>query len=984
MSRERLKAGLGLLLGAAALLVLAVPAVAQVQGTVTVSVTDMTNDQPLNGARVVLVGTNHTGVTDGRGHLTLTDVPANAYTIRVLAIGYRSEEQNVTVNVGGTAAVAFTMSLSGFTLDEIVVTGTGGAVSKKKIGTSLGTVDVAAQREVVPVHDFGSVLQGHIPSVRSVSMGGGLGSAKDLRVRGVSSFSLGQRPVVYIDGIKIDTRATNWGTGGTTCCGFSGYAGNDRLGDLNPDDIERVEVLKGAAATTLYGTEATNGVIQIFTKKGRNNSAPRWNLNYSGGFNRLRANMPTKTYPDWTGPDGFRARDSNELIENGIIQQGNVGVQGGGETVTYFIDAGLLYEEGSIKPNDMTRGNVRLNLNWTASDKWSFELTSAYTNNSAQLVQAGNNWTALLGNAILGNPQTATEERQFGEPWVSVTDAALITSSSAVNRWTGGATINYQPTQSFAHRLTFGLDAVTDRRERLHPFGHQYIYVGDDGERSVAYRNNHTYTLDYLGTLNLNLSDDFISDFSFGAQGFWETDLNNTAIGEGFAGEGVTTVSGAAVRSGREGFREEINLGIFAQNRFSLWDKLFATVGFRLDGNSAFGDEFGFQFYPKSELSYMISEEGFLPTAIAELKLRGAIGMSGLAPGAFDQFRTFTPLAVMEGMNGVQPDNPGNANLEPEKTIEYEGGFDMALFNGRVALEATGYYAKTTDALLDVPLPPSQGFPDDKLDNVGEVENRGWEAKIDMTMIETGNARWATGFSIDYNRNKVLDLGPAAECNDIGDVDQHQQGAECRLGNHRLGRAIGANFARVIDSTEFAGGWDAANETHIRTDTSEYIGDPLPHWTGSMTQSLEFGAFRVYGMVTFETGAWFSNGDRAYQFRQGGGDEYLALLDANGDDTFSSDSMLNFYTLIGARDQRDNIRLTEVSVSYQLPQSLCSVFGLGRTSVSLSGQNLMWWDDCNCRDPNGAWRAGATNVTGGDFLSMPSPRKFLFTLRTTF
>lgn len=530
MSRTKLGTPLRLLLGAAMALFVAAPALAQVRGTVTVTVTDRTNDQPVNGARVVLVGTDITGVTDGRGMLTLREVTANAYTVRVLAIGYRSEEQQVTVNVGGTASVDFQLSLSGFTLDEIVVTGTGGAVQKRKLGTSIGSVDVGKVEEVVPLQDFGSLLQARIPAVRSVAMGGGIGSSRDLKIRGLSSFQLGQRPVIYVDGVRIDNNSADWGDDDIACCWFAGGAGNDRLGDLNPDDIERVEVVKGAAAATLYGTEATNGVIQIFTKKGRAGSAPRWTLSYVAGFNRLRENLPTKLYPNFNGPttseypDGFPAHDANELIENGLIQQTNIGVQGGGENITYFVDAGLLYEEGSIKPNDQTRGNLRLNLNWNPSERWSFEINSAYTNNTTRIVQAGNNWSALLGNAILGNPRNATPERPFGEPWVSVADIKEISSTSYVSRWTGGLTANFTPTSSFSHRLTIGLDNVSDRRERLHPFGRTYIYVGTEGERSVAFRNFQSWTVDYLGALNYHLGSAIQSDFSFGAQGFWEED----------------------------------------------------------------------------------------------------------------------------------------------------------------------------------------------------------------------------------------------------------------------------------------------------------------------------------------------------------------------------------------------------------------------------------------------------------------------------
>jgi hypothetical protein len=169
-----------------------------------VSVVDRTNAQPVNGARVVLEGTRFTGTTDGRGELTLSNVPPGTYSVRVLAIGYRSSTQSVTVTLGGTANMNYELGLSAVSLDEIVVTGTGGAVEKRKLGTSLGTVDVGKVQDIVDVTNIGSVLRARIPGVRSVAPSGGVGSSQDLRVRGVSSFQLGQRPIVYIDGVRLD------------------------------------------------------------------------------------------------------------------------------------------------------------------------------------------------------------------------------------------------------------------------------------------------------------------------------------------------------------------------------------------------------------------------------------------------------------------------------------------------------------------------------------------------------------------------------------------------------------------------------------------------------------------------------------------------------------------------------------------------------------------------------------------------------------
>lgn len=986
MSEIRLKCGVACLTAVIAALAMTVPAAAQ-GGTVHVTVTDRTNDQPINGARVVVEGTRFMGVTDGRGEVTLPTMPPGTYRIRVLSIGYRSATQDVTVTLGGAADLTFELGLSAVSLDEIVVTGTGGAVEKKKLGTTLGTVDVARLSDIVPVQDFGSVLQSRIPGVRSIGMGGGAGATKDLRVRGISSFTLGQRPVIYIDGVRIDTdgfRAAVVSSGGV-CCFFSGGAGADRLSDLNPGDIERVEVIKGAAAATLYGTEATNGVIQIFTKRGRRNSAARWTASSTTGFNRIRNNLDSSEKPRFTGPDGFRAHDPAELIQNGLHQNVTMTAQGGGEEVTYFVGAGFLYDEASIQPSDQTRGNVRINLRWESSDKWAYELNSGFIHNKLNLLQSGNNWAALLGNALIGNPLKATAERPFGEPWTAVSEIKQIETKTTADRYTGGLTVNFNPTESFGHRFTVGLDATNDRRELFYPFGLSYIYVGDDAERDLGFRNFQSWTVDYLGTVAWSLGESIQSDFSFGAQGFWETDRQNEAVGIDFAGEGVRTVTGGSSTFGDETFREEINVGLFAQNRFSISDKLFVTGGARLDGNSAFGENFGLQFYPKGEVAYLVKDG--LGT-LSSLKLRGAVGRSGLAPGAFDQFRTFTPVTVLSDQGGVAPLNPGNFDLEPEKTTEVEVGFDAGFLDGRLSAEFTFYRSLTTDALLPIPLPPSQGFSRSKLQNVGSVRNTGWELKFDAAVIESESFRWSVGVNMDGNTNVITDLGETAECNAAGIETGGKRGtgsdgtrAECKLGGRRLNHAVGAIFTRTFVS------YDASTNKHTRSDTSNFLGDPLPKWNGSLSNSLEFGAFRFYSLVSWETGAHFGNGDRSYRVRQSAGDEFLQFLNDDGSATFQSDSTLNFWSLFSAIDERDNIRIREISLSYQLPGGVTSALGVGRTTLTVAAQNLQWWDNCHCRDPNGAWRAGAQRADSfgtSDFLSNPSPRQFRFTLRTTF
>jgi TonB-dependent SusC/RagA subfamily outer membrane receptor len=867
-------------------------------------------------------------------------------------------------------AVSIVLDVSAVELNEIVTTGTGGAVERRKLGSSIGVVDVDKVQELKPVIDVTQALQAAVPGVRVSGVNGGVGAAQDLRIRGTSSFTLGQRPVVYIDGVRVDTRATDWtaGLGGQACCNFNGGAGEDRLSDINPDDIERIEVLKGAAAATLYGSEATNGVIQIFTKKGSADSKPRWTVGLTGGFDRMRENFPTKLYPRFVGPDGTRALDMNEtLIKSGPFQAYDVSVQGGGQHATYFVSAGYSDEDGSIQPNDERRGNLRVNVGWSPTDKLSFEARSYFGKNYINSLQSGNNWTALTGNATNGNPMNATKLRPYGEAWVSVADIQKMTSTSDANRYTGGFTINYRASQNFTNRLTLGLDLTSENKARFFPYAGDYgsAYV-TDGEKDDGYRDYHVFTFDYLGQLNFRLPGGIGSDFSFGGQGFLEYESLNMAIGKVFAGPGVSTVSAASQTFGQEQYAHTVNIGALAQNRFSFGDHLFSTIGIRVDGNSAFGKNYGFQPYPKADVAWSMTGYDWLPHAISSLKLRAAIGTAGKAPGAFDQYQTFRPEAVFVNAPAVYPYNPGNTKLAPEKTTEIETGIDAGLFGDRLGIEASLFRSKTSDAIVSAQLAPSQGFENPQQQNIGGIENRGWELSLSYLTVTHENFSWRNEVRLDGTKNKVTSLGGATGVTDA-------------FGNPvRVGYAIGSVWSR------YPVRYDEATKAWIRSDTARYYGPPLPTFDLSYGSTITWKRFQFYGLLTVERGAWFLNSDRPYRFRQHTGDEFLALLGPDGAATAASDSALAYWSLFDDPEPRNNVRLRTISIAYDLPDLWMSRHGLGRTTLTLSANNIMWWDHCHCMDPNMNWAGADAFGTNNGFLSDPAPRTFRFAIRTHF
>ena len=971
-------------------LVLPVGLAAQ-DGTVTGTVTAATTGQPINGTQITLMDTQLGGLSNVNGRFLITRVPPGTYTVQAVHVGYGTQTQEVTVSTGGAATVEFSMQVSAVDLDEIIVTGTAGAVERRKLGVSAASLDVASISETVPLDGFSQTLEGRIPGVRSIGSVGGVGSGRILTVRGMDSFQLGQRPVIYIDGIRVDTRGSEWGSGTnntsmrTTCCAFSGGAGEDRLSDLNPDEIDRVEVLKGPAAATLYGSEASGGVIQIFTKRGRNNTPAQFTFSTSAGFNRHRANFPTSLRSNFRGEDGTVALDPNEsLIENGLINSYDLTVDGGGENVTYFVAGGFSYEEGSIKPNDQKRANLRVNLNWTAGDNLTVGVTSGYVRNRIYALQSGNNWLGIYTNALLTNPLNATAEEPYGGGLdVNVEDAKAIGTYSDTDRWQGSVTLSYNPRPYFSHKLSFGLDAVNDQKTRNLPFGRHYTYIGRGGERNIGYRGARNFTGDYVGNLDYDIPflGNVAGSFAFGAQGYWETESYSMAVGRTFAGEGVTTVSGAAETFGAETSLEEINIGFFGQNRFDIGNDLFVTAAVRVDGNSAFGQNYGFQIYPKADVAYNLNED-HLPGFVSSAKLRGAVGLGGKAPGAFDQFQTYVPITVLDDVPGVSPDNPGNDELEPEIKIEYEAGLDLGLMNDRIGVDATFWHATTNNALLEIPLPPSHGFADGKLRNTGQILNKGVELAVRGTIIDRSDFRWSTGVNYEWIHNEILDLGdtatpdslPIYEGTELTGWTYHD-----RLGGFWEGFPISEIIRRKVL------GWNPDTRSHIRSVYSLYQGQGFPDHMASLNSDIAIGqSLRIAVQVRGEWGASMVNSDRGYGVRQLAYDEYLMHLSgARGESTPASDSVLNFHRLEYPVDSRDNIRLQEVSVSYNLPESLMGALGLQRSTLTLSGYNLHWWDDCHCPDPNQLYQGGRDFATS-PFLGVPQPRQFKLTFKTRF
>jgi TonB-dependent SusC/RagA subfamily outer membrane receptor len=529
------------------------------------------------------------------------------------------------------------------------------------------------------------------------------------------------------------------------------------LNDLNPSDIDRIEVLKGSAASTLYGTEAAAGVIQIFTKRG-SVGAPRWTMQIDQGFNKLLPFAPDVDVrpPEDITSDSPRGSYSYELmnlepyVRTAHRQKYSLSVAGGASTLQYFISGQWDENQGVLPLDTEEKAAVRGNFTFTPLSQLNVQVTSAYNRNDIQNTPAGNNAQGLILNSF-------RRERNYFSSGHPDTIRLVLDQdvTTRVDRFMIGSTVTYNPVSTFDTRLTVGYDNAHQDNRQLRPYGYRQLPTGKLYTSAGDYS---TLTADLVSSYRLDLGSDRRLTLSAGGQSITEDTRIVQAEGTDFAGPGEPDIDAAANRLSWEQRVRVVNAGFFGQALLSLKDRYFLTVGARVDGNSAFGEDFGLQTYPKASASYVISDEDFWSDAMGTLKLRTAYGQSGRAPGTFDAVRTW----VAQGYGGQPaylPSNLGNPNLGPERTGELEFGFDWSGFDDRLAADFTWYHQKTTDALFEVRHAPSEGFALQQQENVGEIENKGIELNLQAGIVDRQSWGLDLGASIYTNKTEVLSLG---------------------------------------------------------------------------------------------------------------------------------------------------------------------------------------------------------------------------------
>lgn len=737
-----------LLVATSTLLAGAQGAPGSLRGTVTNSV----SGTPLANAQISIEGTTNGGITNANGAFTISAVPSGNQVVRVRLIGYRPTEKTVNVAAGSATTVNFALAVSAVSLDEMIVTGTAGSARKREVGNSIGQVK-ASELPEVPTN-LSNMLSGRLAGV---TVGGGVGNAGSgsaIRLRGTTSVSLTNQPLIFVDGVRTrsDEYPRNGIFTGTTQRGANSYS--SPLNDINPDDIDRIEIVKGAAAATLYGTDAAAGVIQIFTKRGASGAA-RWNVRFNSGVSSLRK-FGTDSVPLLYMDPFLRNADGGAVpgLDNYAARYGTaVQVSGGsGENLKYLLSTSVDNTDG-VLPNDKDRKyQVRANIDFQPMKKLAVNWSSAYSNNLINQTPAGNNAQGLTLNAF-------RQDRNYFASANADSIRRVLSQqlNSNIDRLIMGLTGTFTPVARVSSRLTLGFDRAALENRNVRPYGFPNAPLGVIQNQRWS---NGTLSVDWANNVEFGLGKDLRVTASAGTQYINSLVADVVALSENFATPAEPSVASGAIKNADENRQRVITGGAFGTALFGFKNRYFVTLGGRFDGNSAFGKDFGFQFYPKISGSWVVSDESFWKPSYGTLKLRSAFGSAGRAPGAFAAVRTYNPVGWGTS-TAVRPGNVGNSNLGPERTTETEFGFDQSLFDGKTSIDFTYFKARTTDALFSVRSVPSLGFLANELRNVGEMHKSGLEIALNQQIINRDKFGLNAGLNISTNNSLVDTLGGA-------------------------------------------------------------------------------------------------------------------------------------------------------------------------------------------------------------------------------
>jgi len=985
----------------------------QATGTVTGRVTDASVGRGLPDVAVLVTGTRIGTLTGPNGEYTISGVPVGARTLTIRRIGYQPTTETVTVVPGATATADVALHVSAVNLSEVVVTGTGTATEKRKVGTSIATIDssLISRAQATTVDQ---AMQGKIPGAQITQNSGSPGGGGiSVRLRGVNSFISGSDPLYIVDGVIVDNES-----GQLADLGGRSNPQN-RLADLNPDDIEHIEIIRGAAAAALYGSRANNGVVQIFTKRGTSGK-PRFTSTTRWGTSQLRAQQPFNFYPfDINGLPITRFNYQDDIFHRAPSWEQDVTVEGGNDQTRYFMSGNFANEDGIMRSTSSRRTGARVNLQQQLTPTLVANVTSNYinTNNEVQAFGEQNDY-GIMGSLFFAptNVDFRPVNGVYPLPPALGTNPLLaidrIRNPQSIERFIGSTKLTWTPITNLLFDYTIGLDNVGFTQNQFVP---RNAVLGTaplaTGRSQSVVENNRIVNQDALSSFTWRPMGPFEMRTTAGLNYTSQRVTITSATANGLAPVG-DLVSAGSIFSAAQTDVQLRTLGFYGQHELAFRDKLFLNAAVRWDASSTFAPSERWQAFPKFSASYVVIDNK--PGALNNLRLRSALGWAGSQPGilnAYSQFVSFTQLPFAGRPGFVNDVTFGNPNLKNERAREWELGADVGFLGGRVSTEATYYNRLVSDLLFFRPLPTSTGFSR-QFFPIGTMSNKGVELLLRTTNVDNPNLQWTSTMTYAHNKNLVESLN-IQDFQSAGGYPNRIRAGEpagvfygsyaarnCQTGAlllDSLGRYRRSNQTADMGATLAIR--EALSGGSCNDSLNKVIGDPNPKWMGSFlneftlakkvrVRALLDGVFgnKIMNLSTRAQNAGIASNSKSYER------ELLPYGDPRKlPPGFNARTQGIFEYWI---EDGTFVKLRELSASYTLDGLGVRRYFRDGIDLTLSGRNLAVWTNYSGYDPEinlfgtNAGGIGSVQTTsadrGFDFGGYPIPRIWQLSARITF
>ncbi len=979
------------------------PVASQQSSTITGSVEDEQTGLPVPSVQVFIAGLDIGVLSQASGLYVLENVPVGTYTLTAERIGYQTVTQEVTVSADGTTAVDFDLTRSAFQLDELVVTGTPGGTQRRAVGNVVGSLDLASLQALAPVVSVDQALTTRIPGMLSVPVSGhpGGGGAR-INIRGVTSVALGDQPLLVVDGIRINAEHRD-----------SRRVATGRLNDISPEEIESIEVIKGPAAATLYGTEASAGVIQIITKRGVDGAA-QFDVAVETGATWLgdpNGKMPTNYGTNAAGEllsmnilDAQVARGNDPLFRYGALQKYSISVRGGQSGARYYASLNRSDQDGVVDFNYDQKTTGRLNLDITPADWVTIGFGGSIMAGLTRL--PGDIW----GYGLRGGPRTAADYGGIESPlngWAYPTGPDRERDQREnlydVSRQMANLSAEMDLGRFFLHRLIVGIDRSDELQTETYFRDPNLAWGGSRGagRREIDQREVTTRTVDYGLSQAFNATESLGFTTSAGFQYYTKHIWDRGMRADEFATRALTTVSSAGITQASEAIVENTTVGFYVQEQVDWEQRIFLTGAVRFDENSAFGVDFGAQTYPKVSGTWVVSEESFWNVDFLNpLRVRAAWGAAGRQPDALAAARLYESVPGRDNRPVFAPSSFGNPLLGPERGEELEIGFDASFSDGRANLGFTSYWKTTKDLITDRASLPSRGFPGRQFENVGQVDNWGTEIQLDVRVLEGDWLTWDVATAFATMDNELVSLGGDFDRIPIRRSTYQIEGYPlASLLNFRVLSAdlneLGQPINMMCDGGSGKGGLEFGGPTVPCEDAPRlYWGTTTDRWTlNTMSTWTLFADWRVYAAVEARGGA--------LKHQDSVGSRHTAWTNAYGVNLPPQErDPIMMATLAldrGALGYYGGgyVNLDELGVQWTVPSQLIDRFGLSRASVTAAMRNIgfLWREDEGSYDGNREPRNGKPDprLTVGSILfngqqgtQMPLSTTAVLGLRVSF